>query len=172
MSSFSPGRLRKPAAPLDPQVADNDRVYLASRFARQAELRAIAQELERHGYNVTSRWLESPGPLANDALHGDGKAQELALMDLEDLRQADICIAFTEPLDNPRPGRGGRHTELGVALGLGHKVLVIGPREHVFHCLPQIAHYPDWDTARRHILPAGDSRPRRLLGGLSPAAAG
>jgi nucleoside 2-deoxyribosyltransferase len=125
---------------------------LASRFARQDELREIAEELEVHGFVVTSRWLQSPRPLANDALQGGGPASQLAMMDLEDLQQADVCIAFTEPPDNPSPGRGGRHTELGVALGLGQKILVVGPREHVFHCLPHIEHYPDWETARQNMF--------------------
>jgi len=152
MNSPLPIRIRRSAAASEGRRGEETRVYLASRFARQRELRGIAQELESHGYIVTSRWLNSPEPLADDALHSDGSAPELAIMDLEDLHQADLCIAFTEPPDNPRPGRGGRHTELGVALGLGRKVLVVGPREHVFHCLPQVDHYPDWNAARREMF--------------------
>ena len=69
-------------------------------------------------------------------------------MDFEDVRHADVCVAFTEAPDEAQ-GRGGRHAELGIALGLGHRVIVIGPREHVFHCLPQIEHFESWDEARR-----------------------
>lgn len=127
------------------------RVYLASRFARQSELRQIARELEADGFEVTSRWLLSPSPLADDELHDSGPAADFAQMDFEDLRRAHICIAFTEPASEPRPGRGGRHAELGIALGLGLEVLLVGPREHVFHCLPRIKQCRDWADARRQL---------------------
>ena len=120
------------------------RVYLASRFARRDELRAIATELESEGLIVTSRWLESPTSVSTDDLAPGGRGAELAVMDLEDLRRSDICVAFTEEHGHPRPGRGGRHTELGIAIGLGIDVVLVGPREHVFHALPSIRHFHDW----------------------------
>jgi hypothetical protein len=156
MSSQPPTRPRGPAASADigPDVESPICVYLASRFARRDEMREIAQDLEDHGFVVTSRWLESPRPLAGADLDSDGLAGRLAAMDLEDLQRADVCISFTEPPDNPQSGRGGRHAELGIALGMGRHILLVGPREHVFHCLPQIDQYPDWETARQTLLPA------------------
>lgn len=127
------------------------RVYLASRFARRDEMRRIAAELDRDGFVVTSRWLSSPLPLAQSDLTDEGRAGDLALMDLEDLRTADICIAFTEGSDNLAAGRGGRHTELGIAVALGQRVVLVGPREHVFHCLPGIEQFPDWQAARPEL---------------------
>jgi hypothetical protein len=127
------------------------RVYLASRFARQLELRAVARELETDGFEVTSRWLMSPGPLADDDLRDSGPAAEFAQMDFEDLSRAHICVAFTEHPNQARPGRGGRHTELGIALGLGLEVILVGPREHVFHCLPGIEQCTDWPDARQKL---------------------
>ena len=65
------------------QDADNLGVYLASRFARRDEMRQIASELESHGYEVTSRWLDSPGSLGQGELDGTGRAAALAAMDLK-----------------------------------------------------------------------------------------
>lgn len=133
------------------------RVYLASRFARREELRAIAKELENEGFVVTSRWLDSPTSLAGSDLDPGGRGAELALMDLEDLRRSDICVAFTEEAEHPRPGRGGRHTELGIAIALGIEVVLVGPREHVFHTLPIIRQFSDWPSACRALVPSRES---------------
>jgi hypothetical protein len=78
-------------------------------------------------------------------------------MDFDDVREADVCIAFTEPADGPQ-GRGGRHTELGIALALGQRVIIVGPREHVFHCLPDVERYERWPEARDRLLAADASQ--------------
>ena len=45
--------------------------------------------------------------------------------------------------DEPRtPTRGGKHVELGIALGLGMTVAVIGPKENVFHFHPRVTIFP------------------------------
>jgi hypothetical protein len=126
----------------------DSRVYLAARFARQTELRGVAEELEESGASVVSRWLTSPSALAPVELVAGGRAAEMALMDLEDLRRATICVAFTEEASSESTGRGGRHTEVGLALAMGLRVVLVGPREHVFHCLPSIEHYATWQEAR------------------------
>jgi nucleoside 2-deoxyribosyltransferase len=138
------------------------RVYLASRFARRDEMREVASELEASGFIVVSRWLGSPAPLSADDLNPGGPASSLAEMDLEDLRRADLCIAFTEATDHPKPGRGGRHTELGIAVGLGLEIMIVGPREHVFHALPEVRQYPNWQAARERLPEAG-RRSARLV---------
>lgn len=126
------------------------RVYLASRFARQQEMVRVGEELEADGLLVTSRWLKSPAPLKKADLE-DGSAAALAAMDLSDLRGSDACIAFTEPEGSPGQGRGGRHVELGIAVGLELPILLVGPREHVFHALPTLHWAPNWETGRALI---------------------
>jgi len=136
----------------DSDSAGATSVYLASRFARREELRQVARELEACGYEVTSRWLDSYDALAPDELDPDGRAAALAAMDLEDVRRASICVAFTEDASQVKPGRGGRHTELGIALALGLRVVLVGPREHVFHCLPDITQFGSWREARQTLF--------------------
>ena len=68
---------------------------------------------------------------------------KFATDDLEDVLAAEVLMAFTE---EPRSGnsRGGRHVELGIALGTGrHRIVIVGPRENVFCWLPQVGWYPD-----------------------------
>jgi hypothetical protein len=129
------------------------KVYLAARFGRQSELREIAEEIELAGGEVTSRWLTNTDALQHADLSGTGRAAQLAMMDFADISRSQVCIAFTESRGGPS-GRGGRHAELGIALALNLRVVVVGPREHVFHCLPGIEQYDSWDRARRELLGA------------------
>jgi len=127
-------------------------VYIASRFARRDEMKGVAADLEGHGFEVTSRWLDSPSALLPGELDTTGRAAALAMMDLEDVHRAGICIAFTEPPEETKPGRGGRHTEFGIAIALGLRVVLVGPREHVFHCLPSVENYETWEEARAALV--------------------
>ncbi len=124
----------------------------------------MASELEQLGFEVTSRWLFEDAAIPGGVLVADGRAAQIACMDFADVHSADVCIAFTEPPDSPQ-GRGGRHTELGIALALGQRVMIVGPREHVFHCLPALECYESWPDARDHVH--ADHQPRRRE--LAPA---
>lgn len=124
------------------------RVYLASRFSRGDELLRYKADLERHGIEVTSRWLLGGHEWAgtdDDALPID-VGERFAREDLEDLRAADVVVCFTEA---PRSGasRGGRHVEFGYALATRKEILVVGPRENVFYCLEEVRHRESWEEA-------------------------
>ena len=47
---------------------------------------------------------------------------------------ADAVIVFTE-MPNSVLATGGSHVEFGLALAQGKRVIVVGPRENVFHYL-------------------------------------
>lgn len=71
--------------------------------------------------------------------------QKWALEDLEDLMRADCCISFTcEPGKPQGRNRGGRHVEFGYALARGYRLIVVGFRENIFHCMPQVEFYPQY----------------------------
>jgi hypothetical protein len=128
------------------------RVYLAARFERRYELRDVAHELSRLGATVVSSWLHVPEPLASEDLNAPPeRVAELAAADLRDVSSATIVIAFTEK-PHSKQGRGGRHVELGVALAMGQRVVIVGPREHIFHCLPQVEQYDNWGAAKVGLL--------------------
>jgi hypothetical protein len=123
------------------------KVYLAARYSRRRELCEYAAYLAAFGHSITSRWLEGNHQISDDGLSAEAKAEErtrFALEDWADLMAADLCINFTEP---PRGtnSRGGRHVEFGAALASGKRVIVVGHRENVFHCLPQVEFYATWE---------------------------
>lgn len=117
------------------------KVYLASRYSRRPEMKSISRVLEHNGIAVTSRWLDetiSPGSQLSDVT--PAFCLETALADLEDIRQADTMVFFSEDPTVGTP-RGGRHFEMGYASGIGKRLVVIGGPENIFHYLPGVIHY-------------------------------
>ena len=131
------------------------RVYLAARYSRIDELAVYAGQLRGAGHEVTSRWLLG-GHWVGDGGLGTAVVSAYALEDYFDLSAADTVVSFTE---GPGTGvtRGGRHVEFGMAVALGKRLLVVGPRETIFHTLPQVQHFEDWGGALA-ALRAGSPR--------------
>jgi len=123
------------------------RIYLAAAYERKDEMMGVRDVLTALGYQVTSRWIDQPPGegLGTAELSADpARGVPYAELDLADLVAADTVISFTG-----QGGRGGRHVEFGWALALRRygnpvRLILVGPREHVFHSLPEIEHYPDW----------------------------
>lgn len=117
--------------------------YIAARFSRRHEANSIANFLQEMGHTITSRWA-LPGsnhimPAGMSAQASDAERTRFATEDCEDVRACDVVVSLMEePRSN---GRGGRHVEFGYALGLGKKLMIIGPRETVFHHLPDVMHF-------------------------------
>lgn len=108
-------------------------LYFAAKFRRRHELKRHRAELIDLGHVVTSRWLNQVEDTENE---------ETAAIDLADIEAADCLLSFSEV---PRTeGRGGRHCELGIAIGMNKGVIVIGHREHIFAHLPEVLHYEHW----------------------------
>jgi hypothetical protein len=139
-------------------------IYLAGRYSRREELCGYKADLEARGFKVPARWLLGAHQITDaglalgaelEAAFEDEADQrdhilelraEFAMDDWEDVTSAGLLVAFTEPPRSDK-GRGGRHVEFGIALGLSMPILVVGPRENIFCCLPQVTVYPDWQAA-------------------------
>ncbi len=152
------------------------RIYLASRYSRREELCVYRVALNQLGFDVQARWLDGNHQLDNSGkpigeqgealVEGNGDLTEknavlrakFALDDYEDVIGADAQVNFTEA---PRSSanRGGRHVEFGIALALKKPVIVVGHRENIFHCLPQVQFAENFDAA---ILALTETR--RLFG--------
>lgn len=123
------------------------KIYLAARFSRHDEMRGVRDVLTTFGHEITSRWIDLHGgdqleSAAHEALNADPTSVSLfGIHDIEDVQAADTVISFTSADGG---GKGGRHVEHGLALGMGKRVIVCGPRENIFHTLPQVEHYPNW----------------------------
>jgi hypothetical protein len=121
------------------------RIYLAARYARIDEMRCVATTLTILGHQITSRWILGADDLTDEPIdEQEEKAirAAYAYRDREDLEQAQCCISFTES-PSPTMGRGGRHAEFGIALERHLKLIVVGPRENLFHFLPEVSVYPN-----------------------------
>lgn len=123
------------------------KIYIAARFDRIDEMNEIAARLRDAGHIVDCRWLNGshqlhPGADEVEAAQGNipMAAQPFALDDVEDLSAADAILFFSEKPES-HSKRGGRHVEFGMAIALRKRLFVIGPRENVFHCLPQVERY-------------------------------
>ncbi len=124
------------------------KIYLAARYSRNGEMRGVRDVLHGLGHEVTSRWIDCHTDVVGDfsASFTEAVLNErpedcapLGRHDLDDIDRADVVISFTGS-----GGKGGRHVEFGYAVALGKRVIVIGPRENVFHTLPQVEHYVSW----------------------------
>ncbi len=126
--------------------------YIAGRYDRLDELNVYAQQLRDIGHSVDCRWLLGTHQLhPNPQIVDDPNNQQVPMGarpfaedDVEDVSKADAIILFSEP-PNSHSKRGGRHVEFGIAVGLKKDLIIIGPRENVFHCLPQVQQYKAWD---------------------------
>jgi nucleoside 2-deoxyribosyltransferase len=128
------------------------KVYLASRYSRYPEMQGYREELAAIGITVTSRWIngdhEWVGVPDEDMPLEVGA--HFATEDVEDIDISDLVVNFTEA---PRTtnGRGGRHWECGYAYAQGIDQVVVGHREHVFHCLTDIIFVETWEEAKEYI---------------------
>lgn len=135
------------------------RYYFAARYSRHFELRGYRAELLAAipGAVVTSRWIDchdgeldaslDPSLLAADP----GGCWKFGQHDLEDLARARAIVSFT---GDGGGGKGGRHIEHGIAIAYvdndvwigvgGFRLIVVGPRENIFHCHPATEVYATW----------------------------
>lgn len=117
------------------------KIYLAARYSRNPEMREHRDALEAAGHVVTSRWIDQHGGELEESFTPERLDRDpdfcgrFALVDVEDLEGADMVVSFT---GNGGGGKGGRHVEFGLAAALKKRLVLIGPRENVFHCLPQV----------------------------------
>lgn len=142
------------------------RYYFAAAYQRHAEMQSNADVLTMAvGAVIVSSWHRevTPGLDASFdaeylAAHPD-EAWQHGQRDLEDLSSADAIVSFTDG----KPARGGRHVEHGFALAWamtvgadihrdGIRLVVVGPREHVFHCHPATEVYADFGAFLQHEI--------------------
>ncbi len=132
------------------------RIYLAARWGRKMEMRRVRAELKEMGHVVTSRWLDLPEN--EDGEVGNSRSlescREDADMVIEDMDDAEVCLAFTEPA-GIGPMRGGRHTEVGYFLGKGKPVWVVGHHENIFHSLAVTRFFSGWPMLKLELMSGG-----------------
>lgn len=152
------------------------KIYLAARYSRAVEMQQVRDWLAERGHEVTSRWIDHHGgkylgSFTVEQLNDDPEyCAHIARVDLNDLAAADVVISFTG-----RGGKGGRHVEFGLAVARGKRLIVVGPREHVFHTLSEVHHFETWVRLAEEIdgfglLDADEVRVKKLTGTKSMEA--
>lgn len=121
------------------------KVYLASRFGRQDEMKQHRERLRSLGFDVVSRWLDEEWSSARGHSVTAEDKRTWAGYDHDDVRSCDVMVNFTEAENSH--GRGGRHVEMGMAIAWGKRTIVVGHRENVFHHLPQVEFCETFDQA-------------------------
>lgn len=137
-------------------------IYLAARYSRREELCGYREQLRALGHTVDAVWLngshqisDTGNPIGEEGeslVEGDDGStneraaklrEKFAIEDMRDVKNCDLLIAFTE---EPRSSssRGGRHVEMGIAIGLGKPILIVGPRENIFCWLPNVRQFDTW----------------------------
>ncbi len=116
------------------------KIYVAATYEMRDAAIDVMQTLIVKGHVVTSRWL-----LVNDSM-----CDEWARKDLEDVASADVLLALN-PAEWATGGKGGRHVELGYAIALGKRIVLIGVRSNIFHYLDRITVIDTLDEALARI---------------------
>ena len=100
----------------------NLRVYITAPFQLRDHAILLMDAYESKGIIVTARWLK----------RSDANSDASARMDLGDVAAAQTLVALNPP-GWENSGTGGRHVELGYALGLGRGIMLLGRRTNIFH---------------------------------------
>jgi nucleoside 2-deoxyribosyltransferase len=142
------------------------KVYLAGMFFTIKDRKAQATELRALGIGVTSRWVEETVPHTVEVKDVPDKyLEETAVADIDDIEACDVFVEFvpsdTELVDVTvrASSRGGRHFEMGYAYCAGKTIFVVGPKENVFHHLPEgfrnkprIRHFATWEDVKFALM--------------------
>lgn len=116
------------------------KLYLAATHTSLDPMLKERDTYRRAGFIVTSRWI--------DGLEDQERLDIAAKMDLNDIDASDALIEYTM-----HGGiTGGRHIEFGYAMARNKILILIGPRENVFHYHDSVILCKDTDHAITTLL--------------------
>ncbi len=127
------------------------RLYIASKYENQAEVRALMDLLARRGHTITHDWTTVTEPAGLGPWERRQFLGACAEKDFKGVAQADALIIINHP-----EGKG-MLVEMGVALGLGIPVYLLYPDRatNVFNNLGAVAEYVAMDELAADL---GDAR--------------
>lgn len=115
------------------------RIYIAASATNFQRGKDLAEHVRSWGYSTSSIWhdLDNVGyehEKIIDDIEIESDMSSKAIIDEEHVRAADVLVIIT----GDTLTRGGRHSECGMAIALGKRVYLLGPREQVFHWHPLV----------------------------------
>lgn len=110
------------------------KVYIASRYEDREDALALKKFLEEHGFIIVAQWLtpkddDQPMEKIKDNVE---LVQEIGERAIRDIYESDVIVVMS-PKKAHGTGTGGRHVELGIAMGSQKGIVIYGERENVFH---------------------------------------
>ena len=113
--------------------------FIATTEPDRARARALAQALELLGLEVPCPWWD-----ASVAPEDSAAWERQGILDALGVLAADLVLCFNDDgVLVETPGKGGRHTELGIALTSQKRIVLIGRRTQLSHSLREVACVPD-----------------------------
>ena len=120
------------------------KVYVSSRFKNKELVKSFMLKLltMRHRtmepMEFVQTWQDEDASKGSQAIDDHLYAKQVAHRDLTELDRAEVVIILTEGCELVP---GGMHFEAGYAYAQGKRIIVIGPRVHVFYHMGTIESY-------------------------------
>jgi nucleoside 2-deoxyribosyltransferase len=115
------------------------KIYLAGKWEENKIISEYAAELRSLAHEITIPWFEwHVGPEISQ--------KQGAMEDTQGVRMADCCIFIFEKDLNYR----GAYTELGMAIALGKRIIVVGHAgdRNIFLHYPLVEQVETWEEAK------------------------
>lgn len=101
------------------------KIYVAGKWKEREKVRSIMDMFESRGHIITCDWTKHIAPEKIDKDHdwAQNGHKTYAEEDLEGVKNCDILVAY---MPDPDVFYKGAWIEIGIALGLNKKVIIIG----------------------------------------------
>lgn len=121
------------------------KIYIATKFENQQNFHELAEKLRARGHTITHDWTTESceGMDGAERFH---YTQQCAIKDVQGVAAADAVVVITHPK------LSGALTELGVAIGLNKRIVIVNPWNpeapyNIFYHLPYVEHVKTLDGA-------------------------
>lgn len=125
-------------------MSESKKVYIAGKWTAKPEIKSQMGDVISKGNSITFNWTDFEK-------EGDGpeKMAQAGINDIEGVRSADVVVIN---MSDPEYAYRGTFCELGCALGLRKRIMLLCPseeaicRQQPFFFHPSIEHYKTWDS--------------------------
>ena len=129
-------------------------IYIAAPWIHKADALAAQVALEAVGHTVVSHWIKYHSDAVIGAPDDFHELRTQALEDVKDLAESHVLVLLNLSKSE------GKATELGFALSLDLRVVLVGERTQIFHYMPgvEVVATVAEAVALLHPIPDHDTR--------------
>lgn len=101
------------------------KIYVAGKWSERDKVKSIMETLESKGHTITCDWTKhiAPEGITKNTDWAQNGHKTYAEEDLDGVRLCDVLVAY---MPTPEIFYKGAWIEIGIALGLNKKVIIIG----------------------------------------------